>query len=127
MREPQSSLALVDEINKPRDQPAVSWRAASPDERCVLGYEEFSVGSLCKKLKATDARRRRQIGERPTRANTRHSGNTLQPGDPSLKRLRPLGEFGLADVMDRSFQPPCRNLHHCLRATTQVEIAAGAG
>jgi len=105
---PRRTLMLVDELHKTPDQPVTAacgqgWPTAPRDSR-----DRPIPGPSREPLEATDARRRRQIGERPTGADAGDNGDTQQARDPSADRRRTLGDFGLADLVDRPFQPPRR-------------------
>ncbi len=63
---------LVDDIHETRDQPVTASRgrghSTSPGSGGVRIDDAPIVGLMRELLKATDARRRRQIGERPVGA-----------------------------------------------------------
>ena len=129
-REPRRSLTLVDEIHETRDQPVTASRgrghSTSPSDGVVRSGDEPIVGPLREPLEATDARRRRQIGERPAGAEADDDGNAQQARDPFVDRRRSLGDFRLADIVDRPFQPPRRRCDRYLRGAAQIETAARA-
>ncbi len=121
---------LIDEIHETRDQPVTAasgqgW-ATAPGDGIVRGGDEPIVGSLRELLETVDARRRRQVGERPTGANAGDDGHAQQARDPFVDRRRTLGDFRLADIVDRPFQPPRPRLDRYLGAAAQVETAARA-
>ena len=125
-RRPRQSLMLIDEIHETPDQPVTAacgqgWSTAPDDS-----IDRPIVGPLREPLEATDARRGRQIGERPTGADAGDGGRAQQKCYPFMDRRRTLGDFRLADVVDRPLQPPRRRLDEYHGRAAQVETAARA-
>lgn len=103
------------EVREASDQsvvpPCTKNKATPMRGRSVVAGDQPVVGLRRKLLKAADARGRRQVCERFPRADTGDGWRTQQARNQTADRYRPLGHFDLADIVDASFEQPCRCLY----------------